>query len=98
MQLKFIFVAYEMRNTFLDHMQMDLGRYLLWFGRAHQMSQVSQSAQLSSMLPSRLYKSGAQTKNGKYVYGIRGFAMGEGEEKKLRRFAHLAHLVSTAKR
>ena len=36
--LKFIFVAYEMPNTFLDHMQLDLGRYLLPFGRAHQMS------------------------------------------------------------
>ena len=37
-QIKFIFVAYEMSNTFLDHMQLDLGRYLLPFGRAHQMS------------------------------------------------------------
>ena len=26
--LKFIFVVYEMSNTFLDHMQLDLGRYL----------------------------------------------------------------------
>ena len=31
-QIKFIFVAYEMSNTFLDHMQLDLGRYLLLFG------------------------------------------------------------------
>ena len=64
-QLKFIFVAYEMSNTFLDHMQLDLGRYLLPFGRAHQMSKVSKSAQpLLLLSPSRLYKSGAQTKNG----------------------------------
>ena len=41
--LKFIFVVYEMSNTFLDHMQLDLGRYLLPFGRAHQMSKVSKS-------------------------------------------------------
>ena len=32
-QIKFIFVAYEMSNTFLDHMQLDLGRYHLPFGR-----------------------------------------------------------------
>ena len=43
-------------------MQLDLGRYLLPFGRAHQMSQVSQSVQ-HPPLPWRLYKSGAQTKN-----------------------------------
>ena len=36
-QIKFFFVAYEMSNTFLDHMQLDLGRYLLPFGRARQM-------------------------------------------------------------
>ena len=50
-QLKFIFVAYEMSNTFLDHMQLDLGRYLLPFGRATQMSQVSKSAQLPLLPP-----------------------------------------------
>ena len=44
-------------------MQLDLGRYLLPFGRAHQMSKVSKSAPLlPPVLPSRLYKSGAQTK------------------------------------
>ena len=37
-QIKFIFVAYEMSNTFLDHMQLDLGRYLLPFGRARQIN------------------------------------------------------------
>ena len=52
--LKFIFVVYEMSNTFLDHMQLDLGRYLLPFGRAHQMSKVSKSAHLAPLLPSRL--------------------------------------------
>ncbi len=53
--LKFIFVVYEMSNTFLDHMQLDLGRYLLPFGRAHQMSKVSKFAQpLPPLPPSRL--------------------------------------------
>ena len=32
-QIKFIFVAYEISYTFLDHMQLDLGRYHLPFGR-----------------------------------------------------------------
>ena len=66
--LKFIFVVYEMSNTFLDHMQLDLGRYLLPFGRAHQMSKVSKFAQLLlSLSPSRLYKSGSQTKKQHYL-------------------------------
>ena len=62
-QLKFIFVAYEMSNTFLDHMQLDLGRYLLPFGRAHQMSQVSKSVHPHPppLAPLRLYKSSAHT-------------------------------------
>ena len=64
MQLKFIIVAHDIKLVVLEHLQLDLGRYLLPFGRAHQMSKVSKSAQpLLALVPSRLYKSGAQTKN-----------------------------------
>ena len=53
-------------------MQLDLDRYLLPFGRAHQIRKVSKSAHPPIPPPplpppSRLYKSGAQTKNVKVV-------------------------------
>ena len=48
-QIKFIFVAYEMSNTFLDHMQLDLDRYLLPFDRDRQ---INFFKILSPLLPS----------------------------------------------
>ncbi len=43
MQIKFSYIAHDIHPTSLDNLQLVLGRYLLPFGRAHQMSQVSKS-------------------------------------------------------